>query len=226
MLAADQSRDVLRRLFQQRRIVDLDVLFKTLRTESPMSVFRRLSDLGYLTSYSHARRYYTLEEIPDFDSNGLWQCQGVLFSKQGTLKATVEHMVNIADAGHTQIELRSRVRVHVHNTLLNLVKGKQIGRELLRGVFLYVSADAARAAMQVTFRQQQQIVAPPAARDAGHPLVIDVLLEVIHGADLVSDPADIVARLVARGIEVTRDQVDVIFHQHGLKKTPGPRSRS
>ena len=81
MLAADQSRDVLRRLFQQRRIADLDVLFKTLRTESPMSVFRRLSDLGYLTSYSHARRYYTLEEIPDFDSNGLWQCQGVLFSK-------------------------------------------------------------------------------------------------------------------------------------------------
>lgn len=226
MLAADQSRDVLRRLFQQRRIADLDVLFKTLRTESPMSVFHRLSDLGYLTSYSHARRYYTLEEIPDFDSNGLWQCQGVLFSKQGTLKATVEHMVNIAAAGHTQIELRSRVRVHVHNTLLNLVKGKRIGRELLRGVFLYVSADAARAVMQVTCRQQQQIVAPPAARDAGHPLVIEVLLDVIHGADLVSDPADIVARLVARGIEVTRDQVDVIFHQHGLKKTPGPRSRS
>ena len=81
VLAADQSRDVLRRLFQQRRIADLDVLFKTLRTESPMSVFHRLSDLGYLTSYSHARRYYTLEEIPDFDSNGLWQCQGVLFSK-------------------------------------------------------------------------------------------------------------------------------------------------
>jgi len=117
-------------------------------------------------------------------------------------------MVNIAAAGHTQIELRSRVRVHVHNTLLNLVKGKRIGRELLWGVFLYVSADAARAVMQVTCRQQQQIVAPPAARDAGHPLVIEVLLEVIHGADLVSDPADIVARLVARGIEVTRDQVD------------------
>jgi len=225
VLSPDHSRDVLRRLFQQRRIADLDLLFKSLRTGSTMSVFRRLSDLGYLTSYSHARRYYTLDDIPDFDSNGLWQYQGVFFSRHGTLKATVAYLVDIADAGHTPKELRSRVRVHVHNTLLNLVKGKLIGRALVRGRFLYVSADAARAAMQVTRRQQQQSVAPSPARDAGRPLVIEVLLEIIHGADLVSDPVDVIARLLARGVEVTREQVDVIFQQHGLKKTRARRSR-
>lgn len=227
MLSPEQSREAIRKLFRQGRIGDLDILFKTLQTTSPMSVFRRLSGLGYLTSYSHARRFYTLDEIPVFDENGLWQYQGVFFSKHGTLKATVAHMVEIADAGHSHRELRSRLRVHVHNTLLDLVRSKRIGRELLRGLFVYVSPDAAHAALQVACRQRlQQTVVPQPVRGVVQPLVVEVLLEIIHGAQLVSDPADIVARLLSRGIEATLDQVNAVFQEHGLKKTHARRSRS
>jgi len=50
-----------------------------------MSVFRRLSALGYLSSFNHDGRYYTLDDIPDFDINGLWHFQGVFFSKRRLL---------------------------------------------------------------------------------------------------------------------------------------------
>ena len=93
MLSPEQSRSALLRLFRKHEIAELDTLFKVLGTNSRMSVFRRLSDLGYLSSYSHAGRYYTILEIPEFDEDGLWVCRGVHFSRLGSLKETVEHFV-------------------------------------------------------------------------------------------------------------------------------------
>lgn len=226
MLSPEHSRRALRLLFRQRRVAELPLLMRTLQTEWSMNVFRRLQPLGYVSSYNHAGRYYTLDDIPDFDANGLWQHQGVFFSKHGTLKATAAHLVATGEAGCTHEELEIIVRVRVHNTLLDLVKGKRIGRELLRGVYLYVSADRARAAVQVARREQLRDTAPKPVRETGQPLVIEILLEIIRGARLVTDPADVAARLQTRGVEVTLDQVDAIFRQHGLKKTRAPRSRS
>lgn len=213
-------------MFQKRRVADLPLLFAALRTESRSSVFRRLSALGYLSSYSHTGRYYTLEDIPEFDADGLWQYQGVFFSQHGRLKATAAYMVDTAEAGCTHPELEARLHVRVHNTLLDLVKSKQIGRELLESLFLYVSADAVRRALQVERRHQLQSASAEPTRDASRPLVVEVLLEIIHEARLVSDPADVVARLLARGVEVTRRQVDAIFQQHRLKTTSVRPSRS
>lgn len=226
MLSPESSRVALQRLFEQRRIADLALLFKTLRTTSTMSVFRRLSSLGYLTSYSHARRYYTLEGIPEFDDQGLWQHQGVFFSRHGTLKETVASVVEAADAGHTHRELHLRLRIHIHNTLLDLVQGKRIGRELLGGLFVYVSAVPGRAVAQIARRRQEVAAVAQPTPVAGQSLEIAILLEVIHGARLIPGPDQLAERLACKGVEVNREQVEAIFHKHGLKKTPSPRSRS
>lgn len=226
MLSVEQSRVALRKLFRQRRIVDLPVLFKALQTDSPMSVYRRLSPISYVSSYSHNGRFYTLDDIPEFDSNGLWQYQGVFFSRHGTLMCTTAHLVETAEAGRTHKELEAALRVRVHNTLLDLVKGKRIGRELLDGLFLYVSAERERAAAQVSRRRQKPAAVAQAAVLSGQSLEIAVLLEVIHGARLIPDAAQIVERLAGKGVGVARDQVEAIFHKHGLKKTPASRSRS
>jgi hypothetical protein len=84
-----------------------------------MSVLRRLSALGHLSSYSHAGRYCTLRDIPQFEGDGLWQHQGVGFSRDGSLKTTVERLVEQSDAGRTHPELHPRRQVRVHNTLLD-----------------------------------------------------------------------------------------------------------
>lgn len=226
MLSPEHSRRALRLLFRQRRIADLPLLLRTLQTDWSMNVFRRMRPLGYVTSYNHAGRYYTLDGVPDFDEDGLWRYQGVFFSKHGTLKATTAHLVEAGEAGRTHMELVDIVRVRVHNTLLELVKAKRIGRELFRGVFLYVSGDSARAAVQVARREQLRSSAPRRVGEAGQPLVIEILLEVIRGARVVAEPADVAARLQARGIEATVDHVYSVFQQHGLKKTLAPRSPS
>jgi len=229
MLPPVESRRALLRLFQKRPVVTLDTLFETLQTHSRMSVFRRLSAIDYLTSFSHAGRYYTLRAIPEFDDAGLWHHLGVSFSRYGSLKNTVEHMVNESEAGKTYAELELSLKVRVHNTLLDLVGESRIRRVQTDRFFLYVSVKRRQAKAQVARRQEA--IKREAERVVGKPpsaVIIEVLLEIIHGAKIVVEPSAIVARLAARGIGVTNAQVEEILKEHGLKKTaksPSRRSR-
>lgn len=224
MLAPEQSRQALTHLFQRQSVADLVTLAAALKTSSRMSVFRRLSVLGYLSSYSHAGRYYTLRDIPQFDRDGLWQCQGVCFARDGSLKATVERLVEQSDAGRTHPELHARLQVRVHNTLLDLVEGRRIGREIWRGHYLYVSADLARAASQLSLRQQQPAGLGPSLPEPPAAVVIEVLLDLVQSARLRPDADRVTERLTARGLPVTVEQVEAIFSRYRLKKTAHSRS--
>ncbi len=226
MLSPAESRHALVKLFRRRRIADLPLLCHTLQTQSRMSVFRRLSDVGYLSSYNHTGRYYTLASGPDFDADGLWRFQGIFFSVRGSLKKATEHLVASAEAGYTQQELQLRLRVRVHNTLLDLVRSKRIHREPLEDCYVYVSRRPRRASSQLAQRRRLLAASPPPQTAETRHLVLEVLLEVIHGARVVADPAAVAARLVHRGIQATPLQVEAIFRTHGLKKTPRSPSPS
>lgn len=68
-------------------------LKRALGTDVDLTVFRKLRDLAYHTSYSHRGRYYTLDKIARFDELGLWSLGSVWFSKHGTLVRTAEILV-------------------------------------------------------------------------------------------------------------------------------------
>ena len=80
--------DALRTLLPRGKIATLDELEQALGTAVDVTVFRKLKPLGYLTSYSHGGRYYTLREIARFDDQGLWSQAEAWFSRFGTLLAT------------------------------------------------------------------------------------------------------------------------------------------
>jgi len=225
MLAPEPSRQALIRLFQRQSVADLATLSAALKTSSRMSVFRRLSALGHLSSCSHAGRYYTLPDIPQFNPDGLWQYQGVCFSRDGSLKATVERLVEQSEAGRTHPELHARLHLRVHNTLLDLVEGGRIGRQTWRGHYLYLSATPARAASQLSRRRQQPAELGPPLPEPPTAVVIEVLLDLVHSARVRPDAERVAERLAARGLPVTVDQVQAIFSRYELKKTAPSRSR-
>lgn len=222
MLAPDDSRRALERFFANHPVAELAELGRTLGTASRMSVFRRLSDLDYLSSYSHNGRYYTLRSVPEFDTDGLWRYQGIGFSLDGTLKATVQRIVEASEAGRTQRELALRLGVRVHNPLLDLVEGEQLRRELIDDEYLYLAGKRARANAQI--KRHAGLEATPSLV-AQPSLEVEVLLEVIHGARLPEpDAAQLAARLGARGIRASVAEVAALLERHGLKKTPHSRS--
>ena len=102
--------DRLRGLFAKRLIATMDMLKKTVGTVADLTVFRKLRELDYCTSYSHRGRFYTLRELAEFDENGLWWIRSVGFSSRGTLVATAEGLVNASEAGYAVEELDAIVR--------------------------------------------------------------------------------------------------------------------
>lgn len=225
MTTQPDFQQALRRLFNRKKVVELKHLFTTLKTHSRMTVFRKLSGIEYLTSYSQAGRYYTLQEISQFDHDGLWQFNGILFSRDGTLKQTVIRMINDAEAGQFHKELQRRLRLRVHNTLAELVEKKQIDRLILRGEFLYINVDPACAAKQIAARTQldQRLMA---TKDLDPTLIIEVLMEVIHGSIIQLDAQQVADRLMARGITINISVVEEVFRRYSVqKKTARSRSR-
>ncbi len=99
-----QSED-LDRLLRKHKIATLDDLKAVLGTDVDSTVFRKLNELAYRTSYSHRGSYYTLDEIAQFDRKGLWSLRSVWFSKYGTLLATVKALVAACEAGYYVDEL-------------------------------------------------------------------------------------------------------------------------
>ena len=75
-------------LFHQQTVAALPEVMAALGTPARRTAFRKLKELPYRTSYSHRGRYYTLDELIDFDQHGLWSFHDVRFSAAGTLLAT------------------------------------------------------------------------------------------------------------------------------------------
>src|SRR5262249_34869866 len=74
---------VLRQHLRRHKIADLPELKRVLGTDTALTVFRKLKPLGYLASYTHRGRFYTLSDIAHFDDRGLWSHQAVWFSATG-----------------------------------------------------------------------------------------------------------------------------------------------
>jgi hypothetical protein len=226
MLDKKSTAKTLRSLFHRTMAVEINDLYRTLNTQSRTSVFRRLKEIGYRTSYTHAGSYYTLEDIPKFDERGLWFYQDVGFSKNGTLKATLKALVESGPAGFTHEELEGLLHIRVYNTLLDLVRENVVGREDWEGTYLYVSLSQEVAADQQKRRRDLRagVVAPlPAAT------VIEILAEALLAGRVRVSASLVVARLVARGRSVSVEQVAGVLAQYGVaeeKKTAQASKRS
>jgi hypothetical protein len=217
----DSVTQQLSALFRKRSVMPMPDIARALAARSSRSLFRDLSALDYLSSYSHTGRFYTLRSIPEFDADGLWRFEGIGFSRVGTLKATVLRLVETSEQGRTQRELQLRLGVRVHNALLELVEHKQLRRESVRDEYVYVASARARASEQLNRRR----VLPAATSST--TLELEVLLEVIHGArPPLSDARTLAAKLGARGVRASIEEVAMVLVRHGLeKKTPRRQSR-
>lgn len=161
------SADVLRRFLRKHHIATLPQLKQLLGTEADITVFRKLKELSYRTSYSHRGSFYTLDEIATFDEQGLWSFDSVWFSRHGTLVATTENRVKQSDAGYFASELEGILHVPVKEPLLQLVGQGRIARQSVSGLYLYCADNPGTRQRQL--RARQSLPDRTAAASAGAP---------------------------------------------------------
>ena len=147
---------VLRKLFRREKVTDLNDMKVALGSESHMTIFRKLKELGYRTSYSHRGMFYTLENIPQFNQHGLWSHHDIWFSEHGTLLETADILVTRSESGYFSRELDELLHVGTKRSLRKLVDEKRLFRKQISGRFLYCSKAREERERQLAMREQQE----------------------------------------------------------------------
>jgi len=127
--------------FKRYKIATIDQLQETLGNPKERTVFRKLKSLHYLSSYSHRGKYYTLQSIAKFNTDGLWSHREVCFSCFGSLLDTAKAFIENSDAGYSAAELHEALHVDTKHCLLKLVRAGQLNREKIQGCYVYFCSE-------------------------------------------------------------------------------------
>ncbi len=132
----------LEKFLEQHRIATFDQLKTALGNPARCTIFRKLAELEYLSSYSHRGKYYTLRSIARFSALGLWSYRSVWFSRFGNLLDTAEALVDGSEAGYTAAELKDVLHVKTKHALTQLARSDRLQREPFDSVYVYLSGQS------------------------------------------------------------------------------------
>lgn len=141
MKAATYDAKAIEGFLRRQKIATIEDLKRVLGTDVRITVFRKLQELSYRTSYSHRGKFYTLDEVAEFGPKGLWTCKSVWFSRFGTLLDTIVELVAHSSSGYQADELEEALHVTVNQPLLTLIERKLLVREKVSGLYVYFSRD-------------------------------------------------------------------------------------
>jgi hypothetical protein len=207
-------------LLESKPAVTLPEIRTTL-AGSRATAFRYLRQIPYRRSYNHNGRYYTRHDPARYDRHGLWAHEGIYFSRDGSLKATVYRLVREAEAGWTHRELRDLLRVRVQFVLVEGVHEGVMNRQRMEGLFVYVNHDAEIQAAQLEQRRRRiESGAEAKPIEVADAVVIQVLLVLIRRPG--SQPAEVVRHLRGHVPPIVHAQVDAVFTRYYLGEKGGP----
>jgi len=127
------------RTFARLKVITIDQLMDLLQC-SVITVRRRLKKWNTYTSINQNGRYYTLPQIPDFDVNGLWRYESILFSTHGNLKQTILSLIQQSQMGMSAGEIAQLVDLSPSSSFFTMIhKAPGISREKYQGRFVYFS---------------------------------------------------------------------------------------
>jgi hypothetical protein len=141
MNTAKYSIQAIEKFLKHHKIATIDQLKTAVGNPARCTVFRKLAELEYLSSYSHRGKFYTLRSIAQFNDLGLWEHRSVWFSRFGNLLDTAEALANNSDGGYTATELKEVLHVKTKHALTQLVRSGRLQREPFESVYVYLSGE-------------------------------------------------------------------------------------
>lgn len=143
----------LSRFLERNGIATFDELKSVMGNPARATVFRKLGELEYLSSYSHRGKYYTMRSIARFSPEGLWSFKTVRFSKYGNLLDTAQALVDQSSSGYSAMELKAIVHVKTKHALRDLTARDRLQRDKIGPQYIYLAADAQVAQQQRKVRE-------------------------------------------------------------------------
>ena len=201
------------KLFRRRKVLTLPELL-TKSHFSRRTMQRRLEVCEALNSYNHNGRHYTLPEIPDFDSCGLWHYRDISFSKHGNLRRTLVHVVESSPSGLTAAQIAELLRATPRSFLSHFQHDPDLYREKIDGRFVWFSAQAQMHTSQRSRRIEQ--LAQKAELFPTDRQALLILLDLLHHPE--GDLGAISRRVKEKGAVLSADVIRRFLARHDLLK--------
>jgi len=180
---------------------------------STRSARKKLNQWHTVNSYNHNGRYYALPEVPTFDENGLWKYKNIFFSKHGSLKNTVVHLVRSSPSGLLGNQIGEIVGLSHRSFLHHFRDAPGIRREKHENIYVYFSGDDDAYKQQVKSRLDALTLSARHLTDAD---VVMILVAVIKHHDITVNDLAMLPEL--KGTNVSPPILRDFFERYGLEK--------
>ena len=209
-----------------RQIVDRIMEHKVAKIEqlarhfdcSAWTLFNKLKEHEYYTSYNSRGQYITLEDTPTFDDMGIWKYKQAMFSKWRNVEETIHHIVDMSPAGLTPGEITKILRIRTHNQLVKCRrKGTLVSKRYGRNM-VYYSTDEETRRNQTKKRESELGRLPRLMRSKplSNKMIIDVLLAIIKHHEI--KPENIVSIMTFQGKKISERGVQWVLEEYEIKK--------
>lgn len=208
--------DVLKR-FQRTKVLTIEQVVNLLKS-SVITARRHLKKWRTYTSFNHNGRYYTLPGIPQFDQNGIWKYQTILFSKYGNLKQTIVQLVRQSDKGLSAREIAHVVEIPSNSSVISQLQDVLgIRREKHQGHFIYFSDEH-----ETYQKQKATLYRPEKVKLPSDAQAVQILVEYIKNPN--TDIGELSKRVAQQGNVIDPSVIRNFLEHHDLlKKTPDTR---
>jgi hypothetical protein len=209
------EKDALK-IFQNRKVLTIEQLVDLLQF-SVITARRRLKKWKTYTSFNNNGRYYTLPDVPEFDRNGIWKYQTILFSRYGNLKQTIIQLVTQSKAGLSAREIAEIVELPSNSSFFSQLQNfTGIRREKHQGRYIYFSDSPVlydKQRQEFTIYREGEVLFP----SDGEAVVILVQL-IKHPNISIEEISD---RVAQQGKKIKSSVIKSFLESHGLlKKIP------
>lgn len=199
-------------VFKQHKILTFVEICSLLQL-SRATVRRRLKEWEVMSSYNKSGQYYTLPLVPKFNKQGLWKHEGAFFSKHGTMKNTVIHLVQISKEGLSSSELEGILGINPNSYLPQCKQLEGVRKEKHKREVVYFSSDNE---MYLRQKEKRFPPKPTALKLPADAISIIVLVELVKNPH--STPVELSQTLIRAGYEISTQGIANLFTYHGLKK--------
>jgi hypothetical protein len=210
LLMKKENLKILPDLFRRSKCWKIDALSREL-DYSVISVRLILKKLGYYRSITCNGKWYTLEYIPDFDKNGLWGHDDIVFSLHGNLNQTIVHFIDKSNYGLTASEIADILSFPCHVTLNKMTKSKQMYRIPARGGYIYLSKTENIRRNQIAEIHKSEHSPLPSANDS-----ISILVTIIKNPKYSIE--ELAGELITAGVNCSLESVTLFLRYHDIEK--------
>jgi len=201
-------------LFSTKPCWEIKELADELKYSIP-SVRRFLAQIGYYRSFTHNGRWHTIASVPKFDREGLWFSAGIGFSKAGNLNNTIIKLIKRSPSGMTAEALGQKLHTRCHTLLVHLNRRGKLQREKIGRSYVYLAADQNIAESQRQALAGQSLPATPVPAE----IAVWVFVEFIQNPKASFEELAAILK-TNRQVTITARQIQRVFTQYGVKKTP------